>query len=768
MGRICRGLAVVSLVFSAYASAQAALSLPNLTQAAIMVKYERGGGEDSAVLQLVRNSTSDPKTTRAGTGVIIIPLNGAPSSQWEVTPAPSNDDEDDGKHEPPKFMIVHRESRLALDIQRGDSRKGVGLWLWDIHGGPSQLFHIHVIEHGDIPAVTLSSVLNGLVIDVIGGHAVGGNSVHMWPYNDSPGQVWHLEPSPDADVESMGTFRKSTEVKLCEPRYEAEASRNAWLAEEVSASPKVASAATDECTMLSPSFRPCEVSEAFRFINAVGMYDERPLTMSWEWPWVKLLYANLACALGDMTGERDEAPELLALDRAAKRLGSLSVALEEELGLESPRSSRTLLDRWGWTVHAMFHSKSYPNPSPGDHLQSPEGVQGTGAVSGRDVATLHAGLDIARHHVAAVEKLGMLVRACLHRPGRCARIGRGTGQRASGEANSSDDLLKQPRKAVLLGHYYAGRKDPQRGCAPGYDRHAYVGNWSRSFLAKTSSNPSAHHVLLFHDGLSATFQSDFDSATNGRIMFEKVSLSGAREDANEDHDGAFWASLPPNDVRFLVTLRWVQDQLKAGQAESNSGLQPHDLVLITDVNDVVFHRNPFSFIGTLAPLGDMNSNMTCRNQDCLVTQVGGSYDLFIGDEAESSMAYALDAFYRCFREPSDRESTKSTGTIFNTGVVGGTAEAISWLLERMAEELKTSQHVKGRGAFACDMSALNKVLWGVLTKDPRFSYGCATSTLNDAECSNPLFWRVFSGYPLVSPFKAYVPADSDWHYIAHK
>ena len=90
------------------------------------------------------------------------------------------------------------------------------------------------------------------------------------------------------------------------------------------------------------------------------------------------------------------------------------------------------------------------------------------------------------------------------------------------------------------------------------------------------------------------------------------------------------------------------------------------------------------------------------------------------------------------------------------------------VVERMAEELKTSQHVKGRGAFACDMSALNKVLWGVLTKDPRFSYGCATSTLNDAECSNPLFWRVFSGYPLVSPFKAYVPADSDWHYIAHK
>ena len=217
---------------------------------------------------------------------------------------------------------------------------------------------------------------------------------------------------------------------------------------------------------------------------------------------------------------------------------------------------------------------------------------------------------------------------------------------------------------------------------------------------------------------------------------------------------------------------------------------------MTDVNDVVFHRDPFELLALLAPHPHHREPCAMRGEGQSGEPVRGAasgglvarslraehYDLFVGDEAESSMAFALRAFHRCFRRPEDRASTRASGAIFNSGVVGGTAEAVAWLLAKVEGELQSTLVDEERGAdarsarppwsrrsFACDMSALNKVLWGVLTRDPRYAHACADDDddRDDDECTHPLFWRVFSGYPLVSPFKGSAPPRG-WHYIAHK
>jgi hypothetical protein len=315
-------------------------------------------------------------------------------------------------------------------------------------------------------------------------------------------------------------------------------------------------------------------------------------------------------------------------------------------------------------------------------------------------------------------------------------------------------------------------------------------------------------------------------------------------------------ALPPNDVRFMVALEWLkaprQRKRLAGttalrtssssepsSAPSPSSFYPpsspsaeakeeeEGMVLLTDVNDVSFPRgDPFVFMeamllsSTTATKGNTSEGSSSKSNTGSMGNNAG-YDLFLGDEVEASMAFHLRQSYRCFPTAASRRSLRSTGVVYNSGVVGGKYSAVVWLLERMVVEFARALKAHGlllmppaaaapaapaatttatatattttaaaagtptpwpvqlpRGVV-CDMVVLNKVVWGILARDPAMavtapSFDPSSSSSSQKEGrkkrrgKRQFYYRVFSGYPFVGPFKGRPPQDEDWHFVLHK
>jgi hypothetical protein len=250
----------------------------------------------------------------------------------------------------------------------------------------------------------------------------------------------------------------------------------------------------------------------------------------------------------------------------------------------------------------------------------------------------------------------------------------------------------------VMGHYYTSRADPQRGCSPGRDRSSYLANWTRSLHHLASAES-----VIFHDELSDDFM-DKVKASNSQVQFHSVNLTDASSQLllfekvdNQDEfnsqckdtslpvDAVIWKklckALPPNDLRFLVSLKYL----------TTSGGNDSDLVLITDLNDVTFHRDVFRFM----------SFMTSHDQ---------GYDLFVGDELESNMGYMMKVLNKCYPKGG---TGYTSGTVFNSGVIGGTRGAVKWLLSNMVKEFALALEQHGGRKFesgaVCDMSSMNKV-----------------------------------------------------------
>jgi hypothetical protein len=121
----------------------------------------------------------------------------------------------------------------------------------------------------------------------------------------------------------------------------------------------------------------------------------------------------------------------------------------------------------------------------------------------------------------------------------------------------SDD---QHDRNVVLAAYYCRRTDPQR-------RY----RWAESFACiepwYTSLTRLQVRGIIFHDGLSAAFVARYQSPL---IRFVYASLFAR----------SVWSG---SDSRFLVYRRYLAEH-------------SHDYVLMTDISDVTFLRDPFPYM----------------------------------------------------------------------------------------------------------------------------------------------------------------------------
>lgn len=586
------------------------------------------------------------------------------------------------------FAIIHRQSGFALDIKRGSEEQGTGLWLYDYHGGISQLFELYLLGSTSHFEVLFRSLLSGFLVDV----NVRGDGIWVWPFeNSSSTQRWLITPMDSGSFEdfiSSEPEEVAVAVKECEETIDQEAE---WV--------RLGGISSHTIGFKCADLQWSAVSPWEEFKN-ISMFEEAAVKDSFKWHWVREVYQHLACFLDSL----EVYFTTLTMPSASEQLMSTATSadlllFEASAVLGIGEFEDKAVDRWGWVT--VLQEK-----------------QDTSKMF------LHGGLSIARIHLAAVRKLRSLLSRCLVQGANCKQG------------------VSEERKHIVMGHYYSSRPDPQRGCAPGYDRVSYLANWTISL-----SKLKGAEALLFHDGLSADFMQRLHTSTDSPITFWRVNSSDAsslpesqpaslpesqtEKECKLNLDPVIWnklcKALPPNDLRFLVSLKQL-----------SSGGKPGDLVLITDLNDVGFHRDVFTF---------MELMMTSSERS--------GYDLFIGDELESNMGFMMQAINKCY--PRGGEGF-SSGTVFNSGVIGGTREAVSWLLGKMVEEFALALEQHGGKRFAsgavCDMASMNKVLWKLITRDDTMSV-------------NGHFYRVFSGYPLVSPFKGYAPAEN-WHYISHK
>jgi len=433
----------------------------------------------------------------------------------------------------------------------------------------------------------------------------------------------------------------------------------------------------------------------------------------------------------------------LEVARELEALEHLVIRLEDLLGVDSfthpapPGGHRWLWEFAQSTLSAHYESSGLPRLPV-----SAEGSQGT---------------FFTHFHLAAAHRSLWLVRRAFRGPSP-----------PPGSVPAS----------LVLSHYYVHRPDPQRNCMTRGNLHHYIANWTLSLAAQGLPG------LLLHDGLSTGFQEDFAGLG---LEFGAVDVRNRSSYTEDDAELVAWFNetavrrkrlermaamrglLSPNDFRVLVSL----EELVRRRAEFADGY-----VLITDVNDVVFERNPFAFMHLMH----------------------GSYDLFVGDESFSSAANLLDWIGRCYVWYDAQQvdplamPVRSSGVFFNIGVIGGRFEAVVWLLERVVDELwRIFDGNNGRLPHRiCDMAAFNRVLWRYTTPSA-LSQASAVAQVSDGSLddlfpepgptiSEPVRsrgnhggarnprppFRVFWGFPFTSPFRAFVPGNNSWYYVVHK
>jgi hypothetical protein len=228
-----------------------------------------------------------------------------------------------------------------------------------------------------------------------------------------------------------------------------------------------------------------------------------------------------------------------------------------------------------------------------------------------------------------------------------------------------------------LSSYFTGKPDPQRDIKIKPDNPEYIQRWCDS-IAKLDLRG-----IIFHNELSSNFTRSF---ANDNISFIRVKLG----------------RYSTNDERFLHWLTYLKN--------TNYG---YDNVLLTDVSDVIFVRNPFDFME--------------------LTNFGlyfGQEQRVIGDNA--TMVKFMTEFYGGVLYSDKR--------VLNAGTIGGKAGWIIKFLEYMETEIKRIGSLGN-----CNMSALNYTAY---SKFKRSDF--------------------YAGRPFTSAFKAFESPDTTECYIVHK
>lgn len=209
---------------------------------------------------------------------------------------------------------------------------------------------------------------------------------------------------------------------------------------------------------------------------------------------------------------------------------------------------------------------------------------------------------------------------------------------------------------VIFTSYFTTEVDPQRRVYKRPNRYSYISQWFDSLMALHL------RAVIFHDGLDQGFM-DRLSHIYHNVSFHRVTSLYGRS---------------TNDARFYAYHNYLKRHPDIRR------------VLMTDISDVVFQRNPFDLMNLL---GDL-------------LYIGTDIDIF---PDMLSMPWLSSRLARCFGNYSvlegDLHDMMRLAIVYNAGVLGGSRHIAMALLTRITWALDHTPP-----DINCNMPAVNYVV----------------------------------------------------------
>ena len=250
-------------------------------------------------------------------------------------------------------------------------------------------------------------------------------------------------------------------------------------------------------------------------------------------------------------------------------------------------------------------------------------------------------------------------------------------------------LNKHSTNDVILTSYFTSREDFQRKKSMSPNRLHYMFHWLLSV------RDLGLQAVIFHDQL--------DPAFCQRVM--------------EYYPGVSFRHVPSllnrttNDARFYLYLQYLHGTPDVGR------------VLLTDISDVRFQKNPFDLMQLL---GDW-------------LYIGTDIDIYPNMKSQRWISERLEG---CFGSHTLHKGPlthlMSLDTVYNAGVIGGSRHIMLALLEKIVQYLDVTPPT-----LNCNMPAVNYVI------------------------HRYFFQQVFTGFPLTSRFLSYQSSPKGV-FIVHK
>jgi UDP-glucuronate 4-epimerase len=205
---------------------------------------------------------------------------------------------------------------------------------------------------------------------------------------------------------------------------------------------------------------------------------------------------------------------------------------------------------------------------------------------------------------------------------------------------------------IIFTTYFTSSKDPQRKVKMKENNFDYIKVWYHSLHEHNLS------AVVFHDGLSEPFTTRLSSAN---VQFHFSALNNRST----------------NDARFYIYYHYLLDHPDIQR------------VILTDISDVQFLKNPFTFM-------DLLGNML---------YIGTDIDMFPTME---SMGWMKKRMPQCFGEDSVEKgevaAVKKFSAVYNAGVIGGTRSLMLDFLSRVVASLDATPP-----ELNCNMPVVNFV-----------------------------------------------------------
>ena len=253
-----------------------------------------------------------------------------------------------------------------------------------------------------------------------------------------------------------------------------------------------------------------------------------------------------------------------------------------------------------------------------------------------------------------------------------------------GKAYVTRDINKQ----IVMTSYFTTARDPQWNVSRPSNQFQYMLDWYLSL------KQLGMEAVIFHDGLDLGFMH--------RILKDYTRISFVLVPSLQNRS--------TNDARFYAYQRYLDDHPDIS------------MVMLTDISDVRFQRNPFPFMHLL---GDN-------------VYVGTDIDVFPSIKYMPWISGKLETCFGHYAASGSLHCLSELDTVYNAGVIGGSRHvvmAVLWWVTHYLDHSPT--HLN------CNMAAVNVAL------------------------HKHFYRRIFTGFPLVSRFM-YKQTSPKGVYIIHK